>query len=82
MCVIISNCNNQQLQGSDKWCKLQPLVDLVNEQLIQFEIFTKELSIDEEIVPYFGRHSFKIFIRGNIPVIIFFSLMLCTNYFQ
>ena len=74
--------DNQRLQGSDKWCKLCPLIDLVNEKLIQFGVFTKDLSIDKQMVPYFRRHSCKIFIRGNILVIIVSSLRLCTNYFQ
>lgn len=58
-------CDNQHLEGSDKWSKLRPLIDLVNEKLIQFGVFTKHLSIDEQMVPYFGRHSCKMFIRGN-----------------
>ena len=40
-------CENQRLQSSDKWCKLRPLIDLVNETLIQFGVFTKDLSTDE-----------------------------------
>ena len=75
-------CDNQRLQGSGKWCKLRPLIDIVNEKLIQFGVFTKDLSIDEQMVPYFGRHSCKMFIRSNILVNIVFSLTLRTNYFQ
>ena len=73
---------NQRLQGSDKWCKLRPVIDLVNKKLIQFGVFTKDLSIDGHVVPDFGRQSSKMFIRRNILVIIVFSLRLCTNYFQ
>ena len=36
-------CDNQGLQASDKWCKLRPLTDLVNEKLIQFGVFIKVL---------------------------------------
>ena len=78
----IQVCDDQRLQGSDKWCKLRPLIDLLNGKLIQFGDFTKDLSIDEQMVLYFGRHSCKMFIRGNILVIIVFSLRLCPNYFR
>jgi DNA excision repair protein ERCC-6 len=33
--------------------------------LQQFGIFSKHLSIDEQMVPYFGRHSIKMFIKGK-----------------
>ena len=75
-------CDNPWLQDSDKWCKLRLLIDPMNEKLIPFGVFTKDLSTFEQMMPYLGRHSRKMFIRGNILVIIVFSLRLCTNYFQ
>ena len=45
--------------------KILPLYDSLNASLIQFGIFDKNLSIDESMVPYFGRHSCKMFIRGK-----------------
>lgn len=38
------------------------LVEQVNEKLIQFGVFTKDFSIDEQMVPYFVRHPGKILI--------------------
>ena len=32
---------------------------------IIYGIFSSELSIHEQMVPYFGRHSCKMFIRGK-----------------
>ena len=61
----LHGCNNNTICGDDKWAKLQPLIDLVNQKLIQFWVFAEHLSIDEQMVPYFVRHSCKMFIRGK-----------------
>ena len=45
--------------------KIAPLYELLNRNLIQFGIFNKVLSVDEFMVPYFGRHSAKMFIRAK-----------------
>ena len=37
----------------------------VNATLAKFGVFHKDLSIDESMVPYFGRHIAKMFIRGK-----------------
>ena len=57
--------DNVDLELNDKWAKLSPLIDIVNDKLIQFGAFTEHLSIDEQMLPYFGRHSCKMFIRGK-----------------
>ena len=36
---------------------------MLNRNLIQFGIFNKLLSVDKFMIPYFGRHSAKMFIR-------------------
>ena len=58
---------NDNLNLEDKWAlaKLRPLIQMVNDKLIQFGVFTEHLSIDEQMVPYFGQHSCKMFIRGK-----------------
>ena len=58
-------CDNDDLDLNDKWSKLRPLINAVNDKLVQFGVFSKHLSIDEQMVPYFGRHSCKMFIRGK-----------------
>ena len=40
-------------------------MSILNEQLLQFGVFSKELSIDESMIPYFGHHSAKMFIAGK-----------------
>ena len=50
-------CDNTNLDETNKWIKLRPLIEAVNEELQKFGIFSLELSIDEQMLPYFGRHS-------------------------
>ena len=45
-------CDNEKLNVDDKWAKLRPLFDIVNEKLIQFGVFAEHLSIDEQILVY------------------------------
>ena len=45
--------------------KIHPLQEAVNSSLQQFGVFSENLSVDEQMVPYFGSHSCKIFIRGR-----------------
>ena len=51
--------------SDDKLVKLRPLFDVVNKNLIQFGVFAEYLSIDEQMVPYFGGHFCEMVIRAN-----------------
>jgi len=57
--------DNRQLEQGNKVAKIKPLYDELNKNLTQFGVFHSQLSIDESMVPYFGRHSCKMFIRGK-----------------
>lgn len=57
--------NNNELDKNDKFAKVRPLFALLNTRFMQFGVFEPNLSIDEQMVPYFGRHSCKMFIRGK-----------------
>ena len=59
---FIHFANDDNLTAGDKLAKIRPLQDKVNASLQQFRLFEKDLSIDEQMVPYFGRHSAKMFI--------------------
>lgn len=59
--------DNESLNQEDKGAKVNPFFGLVNEKLIQFGIFSKHLSIDEQMCPYYGKHSAKMFMK-NKPV--------------
>lgn len=39
----------------------------MNENFIQFGVFSDRLSVDEEMVPFFGRHTSKMYMR-NKPI--------------
>lgn len=58
-------CNNSEINASDKFAKVAPLNNMLNEKFMQFGIFAHHLSIDEQMIPYYGRHSAKQFIRGK-----------------
>ena len=45
--------------------KVAPLHDLLNEKVQSFGVVHEDLSIDESMVPYFGRHSCKQFIMAK-----------------
>lgn len=57
--------NNDDADTNDKLYKIRPILDATNKNLQQFGIFSKYLSIDEEMVPYFGHHSAKMFMRSK-----------------
>lgn len=70
--------DNSALDKKDKFAKLRPFFDKVNVRFLQFGVFSFSLSIDEQMVPYFGKHSCKMFIRGK-PVRFGFKLWcLCS----
>lgn len=58
-------CDNRQLDKDDKFSKVTPLNHLMEEKFMQFGLFSHNLSIDEQMNAYFGRHSCKMFIKGK-----------------
>ena len=71
--------DNQNLTKGDKMSKISPLYNMINDNLVRFGIFHKLLSVDESMVPYFGRHSAKQFIRAK-PIRYGYKLwVLCGN---
>lgn len=61
---VLHAADNQSL-GSGKMSKIKPLYELLNQSLLMFGVLHENLSIDESMVPYFGRHPCKQFIRGK-----------------
>ena len=53
--------NNELLvqESSDKLFKVRPLYDLVNKSVNQIPPWRRDFSIDEQMIPYCGRHSAK-----------------------
>ena len=55
--------DNTNLDAQDKMAKVRPLVSMLNERFLHHFIPCQNLSIDESMIPYYGRHSSKQFIR-------------------
>ncbi|XP_071053352.1 piggyBac transposable element-derived protein 3-like [Onthophagus taurus] len=71
--------DNSLLDPSDKFAKIRAFLQLINKKKLQFGVFSHNLFIDEQMVPYFGRHSCKMFIKGK-PVRFGFKLWcLCSS---
>ena len=49
----------------NKVAKVAFLYEAMNKNLSQWGIFHKKLSVDEAMVPYFGKHSAKMYIKGK-----------------
>ncbi|KAF2897891.1 hypothetical protein ILUMI_08283 [Ignelater luminosus] len=45
--------------------KLRPLIEKVNELFVRYTPVSEDMSIDESMIPYFGRNGCKQFIRGK-----------------
>lgn len=59
-------CDNLMAgETSDKMFKVRPLADILMKKFLQWGVFHQDLSIDESMVKYFGRHPAKQFIRGK-----------------
>ena len=59
--------NNTQLDPEDKYSKVRPLMDHLNMKFVDTYCGEQELDLDEPMVPYYGRHGYKQFIR-NKPI--------------
>ena len=71
--------DNQKLTKGSKMSKVALLYDALNSVLVKFGFFHELLSIDESMVPYYGRHSCKMFIKGK-PIRYGYKIwMLCSS---
>ena len=57
--------NNNNLNRGDKFSKVNPLLRMMNESCLENFIPEKNISIDESMVPYYGRHCCKQNIQTN-----------------
>jgi len=58
-------CDNESLVASDTMAKIRPLFTLINEKCFQYFRNVEHLSIDESMLPYYGRHGSKQRILGK-----------------
>ncbi|KAI4465987.1 transposase is4 [Holotrichia oblita] len=59
------NNNDNISRSTDRIFKIRPLIEQLNKNFIQFGIFSEKISIDEQMVRYYGHHFMKQFIRGK-----------------
>ena len=59
--------DNNNLVEDDKLAKIRKYLDLLNRNFTQFGVFSQNLSIDEQMVPYYRHFSIKMFMR-NKPI--------------
>lgn len=71
--------DNNSLNKEDKFSKIRPLLILVNQSLQQFGLFSKELCIDEQMIPFYGRHSCKMFIKSKPVRFGYKAWILCNS---
>lgn len=57
--------DNNALNANDKFSKVRPLFNALNQRFLMFSPIEENYSIDEAMVPYYGRHPTKQFIRGK-----------------
>ena len=59
--------DNRELgNNSSKMSKINPIYHTLNSALTHYGIFHTFLSVDDSMVPYYGHHSCKMFIRGKL----------------
>ena len=57
--------DNNALDKSDKLSKVRPYLNILNTNFMQYGVFSTNLSVDEQMIIYFGRHSCKMFLKGK-----------------
>ena len=56
---------NSRLDGNDKFAKVRLLIIIVNDACLKNFLPQQTISVDESMVPCFGRHGAKQYIRGK-----------------
>lgn len=56
---------NDNLDLQDKYTKVRPLVTLLNKKFLEFSPLEEHYSVDEAMIPYYGRHGYKQHIKGK-----------------
>ena len=62
---VLHFADNNTLDPTDRFAKVRPIFDILNQQSKKYMPQTEFLSVDEIMVPYFGPHGDKQYIRGK-----------------
>ena len=47
-------CDNGNFDPADKCSKVRPLMDMIQERCKKIAIMTKNVNVDESMIPYYG----------------------------
>ncbi|KAH1009022.1 hypothetical protein HUJ04_001451, partial [Dendroctonus ponderosae] len=71
--------DNMQIDRSDKLYKLRPVIDILNDRFRKHGGLHENISIDESMILYYGKHHARPYIRGKPIGFGFENWALCTN---
>lgn len=71
--------DNNNLVPDDRFAKVRPLWNLCNKRWLQYYHGDKNLSIDESMIPYYGKHGAKQHIHGKPIRFGYKSWSMCTR---
>ncbi|KFM73653.1 PiggyBac transposable element-derived protein 3, partial [Stegodyphus mimosarum] len=58
-------CDNNNIDKEDKYAKLRNMMCMINDRFLKAFPLQQGLDVDEAMIPYYGRHPGKQFIRGK-----------------
>ena len=61
----LHQADNTDIDANDKFSKVRPLLIKLNEKCLSNYLPEEAISIDESMVPYFGRHGCKQFMKSK-----------------
>ncbi|KAL0892761.1 hypothetical protein ABMA27_014467 [Loxostege sticticalis] len=71
--------DNNNLPPNDKFAKVRPLWNLLNYRWLKYYPGDKNLSIDESMIPYYGKHGAKQHIHGKPIRFGYKNWSICTR---
>ena len=71
-------CDNENPDPNDKMWKIRPLYNMINQRCLRYAPFASDLSIDESMIPYYGRNNSKQRI-ANKPVRIGYKMWVLAE---
>ena len=71
-------CDNEKPDTTDKMWKIRELYDLINKRCLQYASYGSDLSVDESMLPYYGRNNSKQRI-ANKPVRIGYKMWVLAD---
>lgn len=71
--------DNSKIDPNDRLYKLRPMLDHFSKKFLELSVLDEHLSIDESMIPYFGRHFAKQYIKGKPIRFGFKNWALCSS---